>query len=66
MRPPTTRPPPFDVLMNSVKSLTRKVDHLNGFRFEIGGGLSNNLHLTGTLNMPNPILSKKESPFGMP
>lgn len=29
MRPPSTRPPPFEVLMNSVKSLTRKVDHIN-------------------------------------
>jgi mitochondrial import receptor subunit TOM40 len=52
--------------MNSVRSLTRKVDHLNGFRFELGGSLSNNLHLTGTINMPNPTLPKKASPFGMP
>lgn len=36
-----------------------------GFRFEIGGGLSNNLYLTGTINMANPILPKKNSPFGM-
>jgi hypothetical protein len=31
MRPPVTRPPHFDVLMNSIRGLTRKVDHIKVF-----------------------------------
>ena len=71
MRPPVTRPPHFDVLMNSIRGLTRKVDHIKvifiikGFKFELGGSISNNMHLTGTWSLPNPSLPKK-NPFGMP
>lgn len=65
MRPPVTRPPHFELLMNSIRSLTKKVDHITGFKFDLGGSLSNNLHLTGSWTLPNPSLPKK-NPFGMP
>ena len=65
MRPPVSRPPPFESLLNGVRGLTRKVDFCKGFKFDLGGGLSNNLHLTGSWGLPNPSLPKK-SPFGMP
>jgi len=71
MRAPPTRPPAFELLMNGVRGLTKRVDHLNvqiltkGFKFDIGGSLSNNMHVSGSFNMPNPSLPKK-SPYGMP
>lgn len=48
MRPPVSRPPHFEMLLNSIRGLTKKVDHIKGFKFDLGGSLSNNLHVTGT------------------
>jgi mitochondrial import receptor subunit TOM40 len=39
---PTRRPPSFDVMMNSVKAITKKTEHIKGFKFELSGVLSNN------------------------
>ena len=39
---------------------------LQGFKFDVGGGLSNNFQLTGSFNMPNPSLPKAKNPYGMP
>jgi mitochondrial import receptor subunit TOM40 len=34
------KPPGFDVILNAVKSITKKVEHIKGFRFEVGGAPS--------------------------
>lgn len=34
------KPPGFDMLLNPVKSITKKVEHIKGFRFEVGGAPS--------------------------
>lgn len=65
MRAPPRRPPHFEVLMSGIRGLTKKAEHITGFKFEIGGSVSNNMHLTGNWGLPNPSLPKK-SPFGMP
>ena len=48
------KPPSFDSLLNNIKAITKKVEHIKGFKFEISGGLSNNFHLSHTWNIPNP------------
>lgn len=46
MRPKPRRPPSFDTLLNNVRAITKKTEHVDGFRFEISGAASNNFHLT--------------------
>lgn len=48
------KPPTFDSLLNNVKAITKKVEHIKGFKFDISGALSNNFHLQHTWNIPNP------------
>jgi len=39
--------------MNNIKSITKKVEHIKGFRFELSGALSHNFHISHTWNIPN-------------
>ena len=48
------KPPSFDTFLNNIKAITKKVEHIKGFKFDISGGLSNNFHLSHTWNIPNP------------
>lgn len=47
------KPPSFDGLLNSVRAITKKVEHIKGFKFEISGGLSNNFHLAHSWFIPH-------------
>lgn len=49
------RPPLFDGLLNNVRAVTKKVEHIKGFKFDIAGALSNNFHLTHSWNMPTSV-----------
>lgn len=46
------RPPLFDGLLNNVRAITKKVEHIKGFKFEFAGALSNNFHLTNSWLLP--------------
>ena len=48
------KPPTFDSLMNNIRAITKKVEHIKGFKFDISGALSNNFHVQHTWNIPNP------------
>ena len=48
------KPPSFDSLMNNIRAITKKVEHIKGFKFDISGALSNNFHVQHTWNIPNP------------
>jgi len=34
MRGPARRPPSFDAMMNNIKSITKKAEHIKGFKFD--------------------------------
>ncbi len=34
--------------MNSVRAISKKVEAVKGFKFEVGAGVSNNFHLAGS------------------
>lgn len=46
------RPPLFDSMLNNIRAITKKVEHIKGFKFEISGALSNNFHLTHSWTIP--------------
>ena len=46
------KPPSMDSLMNNVKSITKKIEHIKGFKFEIAPALSNNFHLSSSWVIP--------------
>jgi mitochondrial import receptor subunit TOM40 len=46
------KPPSMDGLMNNVKSITKKIEHIKGFKFEIAPALSNNFHLSSSWVIP--------------
>ena len=50
------RPVVFDALLNNVRAITKKLEHIKGFKFEVSGGLSNNLHLTHSWMIPHGVL----------
>jgi mitochondrial import receptor subunit TOM40 len=45
------KPPSFDAFMNPVKSITKKFEHIKGFRFEVGGAPTQNFHMTHSWNL---------------
>jgi mitochondrial import receptor subunit TOM40 len=54
-------------MLNNVRAITKKVEHIKGFRFEVGGyifkinffrGLSNNFHLSNQWNIQGPAAEK--------
>ncbi len=47
------KPPSFDALLNNIKAITKKVEHIKGFKFEISGALSNNFHMAHSWYVPN-------------
>lgn len=47
------RPPLFDSLLNNIRAITKKVEHIKGFKFEVSGALSNNFHLTHSWSIPH-------------
>lgn len=49
------KPPAYEALMNSVKSISKKYEHIKGFKFEVGMAMSNNFHLTSTWQVRPPI-----------
>lgn len=48
------KPQSFDALLNNIRAITKKVEHIKGFKFDISGALSNNFHVSHTWNIPNP------------
>lgn len=47
------RPPLFDSMLNNVRAITKKVEHIKGFKFEVSGALSHNFHLGHSWTIPN-------------
>jgi mitochondrial import receptor subunit TOM40 len=41
-------PPAFDVLLNNIMAVTKKHEHVKGFKFEISMGASNKFHVTSS------------------
>ena len=42
------KPPSMEALLHNVKSVTKKVEHIKGFKFEISPALSNNFHASAS------------------
>ncbi|CAD8084740.1 unnamed protein product [Paramecium primaurelia] len=59
------RPPLFDGLLNNVRAVTKKVEHIKGFKFEVAGGLSNNFHLAHSWMIPPSNKGKAPNPNPM-
>ncbi|CAD8131760.1 unnamed protein product [Paramecium pentaurelia] len=59
------RPPLFDGLLNTVRAVTKKVEHIKGFKFEVAGGLSNNFHLAHSWMIPPSSKGKAPNPNPM-
>ncbi|CAD8170352.1 unnamed protein product [Paramecium pentaurelia] len=59
------RPPLFDGLLNNVRAVTKKVEHIKGFKFEVAGGLSNNFHLAHSWMIPPSSKGKAPNPNPM-
>lgn len=57
------RPPVLDSLLNNVRAITKKVEHIKGFKFEMAGGLSNNFHITTGWTIPNTQGANKQGPM---
>lgn len=51
MRGLSRRPPGFDGLMNNIKSITKKVEHIKGFKFDIVMAGSPNFHIINSKNL---------------
>jgi len=45
------KPPSFDTLLNPIKSITKKIEHIKGFRFEVGGSPSPKFHMVHSWNI---------------
>lgn len=52
MRALSRRPPGFDGLMNNIKSITKKVEHIKGFKFDIVMAGSPNFHIINSWSIP--------------
>lgn len=48
------KPPTFDSLLNNIRAITKKVEHIKGFKFDLSAPMSNNFHVQHTWNIPNP------------
>lgn len=46
-------PPTFDSLLNNIKAVTKKVEHINGFKFEFSLGLSPTFNVMNTWHIPD-------------
>jgi len=44
-------------MLNNVRAVTKKVEHIKGFKFEISGALSNNFHLSHIWSIPHGSLA---------
>eukprot|EP00331_Platyophrya_macrostoma_P014769 CAMPEP_0176464400 /NCGR_PEP_ID=MMETSP0127-20121128/36499_1 /TAXON_ID=938130 /ORGANISM="Platyophrya macrostoma, Strain WH" /LENGTH=355 /DNA_ID=CAMNT_0017856819 /DNA_START=51 /DNA_END=1118 /DNA_ORIENTATION=+ len=51
------KPPSFDSFMNGVKSITKKFDHIKGFKFELGVPISHVFHTLHVWNILPPSKS---------
>ncbi len=49
--------------MNSIRAISKKVEAIKGFKFEIGAGLSNNFHVANSWNI-NPNVKNPNAPIG--
>lgn len=47
------RPPNFDGLMNNIKAITKKYEHIKGFKFEIVMAGSPNFHVSNSWVIPS-------------
>ncbi|EGR29837.1 hypothetical protein IMG5_147660 [Ichthyophthirius multifiliis] len=46
------KPPQFQSLLNNVRAITKKVEHIKGFKFEYASALSQNFHFALIWNIP--------------
>lgn len=60
MRKSPRKPPGYEQFMNPVRSITKKYEHINGFKFEVGGAPSPKFHMLNTWS----ISEKKDSHGG--
>lgn len=51
-RPQGRRPPSFDTLMNNIKAITKKQEHIKGFKFELSQVVSQNLMIQNQWVIP--------------
>ena len=61
------KPPSFDSFFNNIHAVTKKLEHIKGFRFEISGAVSNNFHISHSWSIQNKSGGKKmdsRNPFG--
>jgi len=47
------KPPQFDSLMNGIKMVTKKVDKIKGFKFDLTGAVSQNFNISHSWVIPN-------------
>lgn len=52
MREPPRRPPSFDAIMNNIRSITKKVEHIKGFKFEFVFAGSPHFHIVNSWTIP--------------
>lgn len=50
MRGPTSRPPSFDGLMNNIKAITKKIEHIKGFKLDFVMAASPHFHIVNCKN----------------
>ena len=55
----------MDTLLNNVRAITKKVEHIKGFKFELSAALSNQFHMTHSWTLPNSG-EKKPNPMKPP
>ena len=57
------KPPSMDGIMNNIKSISKKVEHIKGFKFEIAPALSTNFHLSSSwVSPPSVAAAPQEQP----
>lgn len=60
MRKSPRKPPGYEQFMNPVRSITKKYEHINGFKFEVGGAPTPKFHMLNSWS----ISEKKDSHGG--
>jgi mitochondrial import receptor subunit TOM40 len=50
-------PPAFDVLLNNIMAVTKKHEHVKGFKFEISMGASNKFHVTSSKKKKKKLIN---------
>lgn len=58
--------PTFENLLNPIRNVTSRADHIKGFRFEINIPLSNYFQLSHTWNIPNSGEAASKNPMKPP